>query len=269
MTKNEVLTQEEEPASKKVFAKGICFFKLFWVFVIGCLIGTYYEQFLNLFLTGSWDSRAGVVWGPFNPVYGFGMVLIVAVLHNQRDWKRLLVYGAVLGGGLEYILSFLQDFFLDTSSWDYHGKFLNINGRTTVPFALFWGLLCILVVKFVYPFMSKWIEKIPYKFGTIISIIFAIFMGVDLLLTGAALLRQAVRKNGDAPLTFVGQWLDNTFDDEYLSKIFPNMIDRPSDDKKEETNGEGDISYQFIVSSDGKSDLNSIEYDTATAVFFT
>ncbi len=28
---------------------------------------------------------------------------------------------------------------------------LNIGGRTTVPFMLFWGLLCYLIVRFILP----------------------------------------------------------------------------------------------------------------------
>ena len=123
----------EKTNEKKVFAQGICFSKLFWIFVLGCIVGTYYEQFLTLFMSGNWASRQGVIYGPFNPVYGFGMLIMVWALHNQKDWKRLMLYGAIAGGGLEYLLSFLQEFFIGSRSWDYTHHLLNINGRTTIP----------------------------------------------------------------------------------------------------------------------------------------
>ena len=213
----------EKANEKKVFAQGICFSKLFWIFVIGCIVGTYYEQFLTLFLSGNWASRQGVIYGPFNPVYGFGMLIMVWTLHNQKDWKRLMLYGAIAGGGLEYLLSFLQEFFIGSRSWDYTHHLLNINGRTTIPFALFWGLLTIIIVKFVYPFLSNGIEKIPYKFGTFLTIIFAVLLSVDMVLTGAVLLRQGARNDGKEPYTVVGQWIDKVYTDEYLEEIFPNM----------------------------------------------
>ena len=33
-------------AEKKIFAKGYCFAKIFIFFLIGCIIGTYYEEWL-------------------------------------------------------------------------------------------------------------------------------------------------------------------------------------------------------------------------------
>lgn len=45
--------------------------------------------------------------------------------------------------------------------WDYFNIPLNINGRTTLPFMVFWGLGGMVLMKLVYPFVSKWIEKIP------------------------------------------------------------------------------------------------------------
>ena len=60
-------------SKREVFARGICYSKLFWLFIIGCVIGTYYEQILTLVRLNSWESRQGVIYGPFNPVYGIDM----------------------------------------------------------------------------------------------------------------------------------------------------------------------------------------------------
>ena len=74
-------------ASKKpIFAEGICFKKLFFVFIIGSIFGDYYERLLNL-VTYSWggtpwfwERRSAVIYGPFSIIYGFGAVLIIVAL---------------------------------------------------------------------------------------------------------------------------------------------------------------------------------------------
>ncbi|MBQ8333199.1 MAG: hypothetical protein IJX93_05440, partial [Clostridia bacterium] len=54
------------------FAHGLNFYKLFWVFTIGCFIGVVIETFWCLLRYRKLESRKGLVWGPFNLVYGFG-----------------------------------------------------------------------------------------------------------------------------------------------------------------------------------------------------
>ena len=56
------------------FAEGFCFHKLFLIYAIGCMIGTYYEEVLTFCRSGQWLSRQGIIYGPFNPVYGAGFL---------------------------------------------------------------------------------------------------------------------------------------------------------------------------------------------------
>ena len=131
--------------NNKVFAEGYSAKKLFLVFAIGSIIGALYEQILNLIKvyisTGNivWELRRGVIYGPFSPIYGAGAVLIVYLLvkPNYSNIKTFL-YGSILGGAFEYIISFLQETFTHTISWDYSNYFLNINGRTTIPYMIVW-----------------------------------------------------------------------------------------------------------------------------------
>ena len=78
-----IQTENEKP----VFAKGWCFAKIFFMFFIGCIIGTYYEEILNLIRTGVWESRQGIIYGPFNPIYGFGFAGFTLLLgkNNTQD----------------------------------------------------------------------------------------------------------------------------------------------------------------------------------------
>ncbi len=216
--------------NNKVFAEGYSAKKLFLVFAIGSIIGALYEQILNLIKvyisTGNivWELRRGVIYGPFSPIYGAGAVLIVYLLvkPNYSNIKTFL-YGSILGGAFEYIISFLQETFTHTISWDYSNYFLNINGRTTIPYMIVWGLFTLLFAKVLYPLISNLIEKIPIKIGTIIFYILLIFLIIDMVISWSALIRSALRRNNIKPLTPVGELYDKVYPDKVLAKSFPNM----------------------------------------------
>lgn len=217
--------------NSKKFAEGFSFYKIFIIFLIGSIVGTYHEQLLYFFQTwmqhGSpiWETRHGVLYGPFNPLYGAGFLLFVLVLgKKERSWWKTFIYGSLLGGCLEFIVGFLQKAILGTQAWNYSDHFLNIMGCTTIPIMLFWGLLALLVIKYIYPFLSNLIEKIPYKFGTIFFGITFVLMNLNILISLLALNRQALRHKEIEPYTFVGKLFDQVYPDEYLDKVFPNIV---------------------------------------------
>lgn len=215
---------------KKKFAKGICFDKLFMIFIIGSIFGAYYEQIFTLVTkyleTGSivWELRRGVIYGPFNVIYGFGAVIIVSLLADKNHkWYQTFLYGAFLGGGFEYIMSFLQETFTHTISWDYSDHLLNFQGRTSVPFMIGWGFFTFAFVHWLYPLISKWIEKIPYNLGKIMTKVLLIFMAFNMAISWTAIIRQTLRRNNIPAFTPVGRFYDKYYNDEFLSKYFPNM----------------------------------------------
>ena len=214
----------------KVFAKGICFEKLFIIFLIASVIGSLYEQILNLLLVYSrtgeivWECRQGVIYGPFNVIYGFGAVLIIYLLADKKHkWYETILYGSLLGGGIEYLIGFLQETFTQTISWNYSHKLLNINGRITLEYMLLWGILSFLLVRYLYPFLSKIIEKIPYNLGYLLTRILFIFMIINILISWGAIIRQSFRRNNIPAFTPVGEFFDKHYNDEFLAKYFPNM----------------------------------------------
>lgn len=217
---------------EKPFAKGICYDKLLIIFVLGCMIGTYYEELLTLVKvftrTGNiiWESRRGVIYGPFNPLYGFGFVLITYVFcrkKNKRTWWQTFLLAALLGGVIEYSISYLQELVVGTISWDYSRKFLNINGRTTIPFMLFWGICTSIYIYKFYPYVSKKIEQLPHTLGKIIVVFFTIFLSIDMLISFTALYRQDLRRRGIPPQTIIGEFYDEHYSDAFLEKYYPNM----------------------------------------------
>lgn len=229
-SKNKKTKSQEKNKEVTTFAKGICFQKLFIIFIIGCIFGNYYEMILNLvkhyLRDGSifWEVRRGVIYGPFSPIYGAGAVLMTYFLVDRNHkWYQTLIYGSLLGGLAEYIIGFLQETFIGTISWDYSSYFLNINGRTTIPIMLIWGILCLIFVKFIYPPISNLIEKIPINPGKTIFNICVIVLSLDMAISWTALIRQYLRRNDIPAFTIVGEFYDKVYTDERLKRAFPNM----------------------------------------------
>ena len=210
----------------KTFAKGYCFSKIFIFFLIGCMIGTYYEELLWFFIHHTFSSRQGLIYGPFSPIYGIGVAIFVVFLGKRNDkrtvWKTLL-YSSLIGGITEFMTSFIAKKFFDVEFWNYTGYFLNIMGRTTIPFMIGWGIGGTILMKIIYPYVSKWIEKIPYKYAQPIFIIVFIFILLDLVVTYSAFARMSLRSQNVKPYTFIGEFIDKTYDDEFMHKTFPVM----------------------------------------------
>ena len=57
-----------------------------------------------------------------------------------------------------------------------------------------WGTFTLIFVKLIYPYLSKWIEKIPVNIGNIIFYILLIFLIIDMFVSWTALFRSAMRR---------------------------------------------------------------------------
>ncbi len=207
---------------KEVFAYGICFKKIFWIFIFGCLFGCVMEMVIHFIKYNTWVSRSALVYGPLNPVYGIGCALFTIFLCKQKKAIWIFIGGAFLGGGVEYICSLTQELIFNAVSWDYSNHFLNLGGRTSLFYMVCWGFLALFYVKIVYPLLSKWIEKIPIKTGNIITIIAIIFIIIDCIISIIACYRWEERKQAKPANNSVDIFLDKAYPDNRLSEIYEN-----------------------------------------------
>lgn len=209
---------------KEVFAKDICFKKIFWLFLIGSFLGCIFEMINHFIHYGNLVSRSGLIYGPFNPVYGFGVVIFVLFLSKIKSPILLFLGGMLLGGGFEYMCSLIQEKVFGTISWDYSHQFFNIGGRTSLKYMLIWGVLALIFMKFIYPILSNLIEKIPINIGNVLTLILIVFMIINIIISIIACLRQSERSLGKDPSNKVEVFLDKHYPDERLNRIFENHV---------------------------------------------
>lgn len=210
--------------------RSLDFGKCVFAYVLGGLVGTIWETVLNLCKGKGFVYCNGSIFTPINFVYGFGALIIWIFLANSnRKPYVTYLYGMIGGGIVEYLLSFLEEMILGARSWDYSTEFLNINGRTTIPFMLFWGLLCLAVVYCVYNPLAKIYDKCPKKVMTTIAIVMLAIVVADLTITVTALARYSARQQGIVSKTDLGKFLDRVFNDDYMKLHFPNQKMTPAD----------------------------------------
>ena len=116
--------------------------KVFWIFILGSLAGYILEMIVAFVQNGYFESRQGVIYGPFTPVYGIGAVLYYLFFKKLKTRNRVKVFfiTMVLGGMVEYLCSLLQEKLFGTVSWDYSNLWFNINGRTSLLHCIYWGV---------------------------------------------------------------------------------------------------------------------------------
>ena len=106
------------------------------------------------------------------------MAIVIARRRIDRGWKVVLV-GGLAGGMLEFAMSLIQQYLLGSRSWNYANEPLNIGGRTTVPFMLFWGLLCYLIVRFILPLVLWLVHLIDDTWHTRLATILLAWILID------------------------------------------------------------------------------------------
>lgn len=206
------------------FAQGMTFYKLFWVFFIGCFAGVVLETIYCLIQRGHYESRVGLIYGPFNLVYGIGALCLSGALYRFRNRGRVFSFagGFVVGSVVEYACSWFQEVCFGSTSWDYSNMPYNINGRICLLYSIFWGILGIFWIKDIYPRMAKWILKIPNKIGKPLTWALLVFMVFNSVMTLFTSLRWTARREGVPAANAFEAYLDKHYPDERMQKIFAN-----------------------------------------------
>lgn len=214
-----VKTKEER------FARGCGFFKLASLFILGAFLGDIVETVFCLVTTGRLMSRSSLVFGPFSIVWGLACALLTWILYRYRDKsdRYIFVFGTVLGGAYEYVCSVFTEMAFGTVFWDYSEIPFNLGGRINLLYCFFWGIAAVVWMKGVYPFLSRWIEKLPARMGKVVCSVLLVLLAADMLVSALALARYSERQAGKAEQTAVGQALDEFFPDGFIEKRYENL----------------------------------------------
>lgn len=148
--------------------------KYFMLFFAYSFLGWLMEVIWTLIIDKKIVNR-GFLIGPYCPIYGFGCLLLSSLLSRYKSNVILLfIMSIVICSILEYFTSFLMEKLFNARWWDYSKYKFNLNGRICAETMIPFGVLGVLVIYYLNPFLIKNINT-----NSIIFMIMVVLFIVD------------------------------------------------------------------------------------------
>ena len=128
--------------------------------------------------------NTGFLRGPFCPIYGFGAIIMFIFLENLQNKPIILfIVSVIVLTAWEYIVGVLLEKIFKTKYWDYSEHKFNFQGRICLTNSIYWGILGIVFIKYIHPFMQNMVSKEDTKLLTYIIAILSIVFIIDMITT--------------------------------------------------------------------------------------
>ncbi len=177
--------------------------------------------------TATTRAGAGLVWGPFSPIYGTGAVVLTVSLNRFYHSHNLVIFliAMVVGSAIEYATSWGMEYFWGAVAWNYDGTFGSIDGRTNFAFGVMWGMLGLVWVRIVIPSLKRVFSHVDAKqaLARVVTAGMSVFLVVDISVTVLALDREGQRAAGVPATTAEQKFFDEYFPDSFMQAHFQNM----------------------------------------------
>lgn len=132
----------------------------------------------------------GFLIGPYCPIYGYGLLLIVFLLKDYTDNILVLfILSMVICLVLEYLTSYFMELIFKARWWDYSNKKFNINGRVCLEYAVFFGIGGTLIMYVVHPFILGIVNCFSDIILLVIGIILFLIYFVDNIISFSTVLK--------------------------------------------------------------------------------
>lgn len=154
-------------------------------FLLFSLFGHLLESIIYLFLDN--NGYSGIMYGPWTPVYGFGIILITIIYNLIKKTKLnnfikvilIFLISMILLTFIEYIGGISIEYFFHKKLWSYKGLKFNIGPFIALEISIIWGICSIIYIYLIKPITDKIIKRIPYY----ITICISVFFIIDLIVT--------------------------------------------------------------------------------------
>ena len=159
-------------------------FSLYFIlFIIYSIIGWITEIIVVGYEEKKFINR-GFLIGPYCPIYGYGAILMIFYLERYKDnFFTVFLLAVIVCSFIEYLVSYIMENMFNARWWDYSNRKFNINGRICLLNAFLFGVLGVLLVYFVNPFLSNLLLKLNISTLNIISIILFVIFSTDFVIS--------------------------------------------------------------------------------------
>lgn len=159
------------------------FFHILTYFVIYSFLGWILESIVRTICERK-IINTGFLIGPFCPIYGFGAIIMIVFLDYYKNNIVLLFIISLLALTLwEYIVGVLLEKLFHTKYWDYSNQRFNYKGRICLTNSIAWGILGVLFIKYIHPFIIHIIGYLNFTYVSIIASIIALILLIDAIIS--------------------------------------------------------------------------------------
>lgn len=203
----------------------LSWYKWFFLFLGSSFIGCLFEMGFVWISTGVLMSRSSLLYGPVSLVWGLGALLMTLILFPLRRYGAWAVFtgGAILGGCFEYLASLFLELAYHRLFWNYSNLPFNLDGRTNLLYAVFWGVAGLIWIERLVPYLLRQMEKVSARSGQTAAAGLAVLLTFDVALSAAAFLRMNERSQGQRPSNHLEFVLDTWYSDDTMQQRYQNM----------------------------------------------
>ena len=149
---------------------------LIYSFLGWCLESVYKTIYSKKFI------NSGFLLGPACPIYGFGAIIMYIFLSGYNNNPlHVFVIGFVVLSIWEYIVAWGIEKIFNEKYWDYSNNKFNLDGRVCLLNSIFWGVLGIIFIYLIHPFVQEKIVTVDNAILIILTIIFSVLMIADFI----------------------------------------------------------------------------------------
>ena len=157
------------------------FSEIILYFTIYSFIGWLLEVLYVIYNSKKFVNR-GFLFGPFCPIYGLGVLLLITILQPIINYPFFFFVGAIIiTSVLEYLTGFILESIFKTNWWDYSDQKYNLNGKICLKFSIYLGILSLILFYFIHPSIVSLISLIISNFSLYLSLIFLSYFIIDFI----------------------------------------------------------------------------------------
>lgn len=159
------------------------FIELLTYFIIYSFLGWCIESIFKSFCEKKLVN-SGFLYGPFCPIYGYGAIIMYLFLDDVKS-KPFITFclGFVVLSIWEYAVGVFLEKVFHRKYWDYSKNKFNLQGRVCLLNSVFWGILGVLFIDVIHPFITGILSDINYNLILYFDIIMATIILIDTIIS--------------------------------------------------------------------------------------
>lgn len=128
--------------------------------------------------------NSGFLYGPYCPIYGCGAIIMYVFLEDVSS-KPFITFclGFVVLSIWEFVVGFFLEKVFHRKYWDYSNNKFNLQGRVCLMNSVFWGILGVLFIDVIHPFITGVLSNINNSIVLFFDIAVSMGIIIDMIIS--------------------------------------------------------------------------------------